>query len=88
MFKKIALASVFALGVFGCSSTQQDNALHNLLATVCANGQTIMVSLPTGFLTPQQIQNIQLLACSTAFGTTPAPAPAPGNSPVFSPASK
>ena len=67
----------------GCSSGQIQTANRNFLATICANGQQLLTEIPTGVLTPAQIQNIHDVACSTAFGTTAAPAPAPGESPVF-----
>ena len=67
----------------GCSSGPFATANRNLLATICANGAVIQAQLPTGVLTPAQVAGIQNLACSTAFGTTAAPAPASGMSPVF-----
>jgi hypothetical protein len=85
MFKKIAIASAFALIVMGCSSGAGQNAASNFLATVCSNGQTILAQLPSVGLTPAQVQNIQMVACSTAFGSTAAPATAPGQAPVFPP---
>ena len=72
-----------ALLVAGCSSAEQQTAARNFLATVCSNGQTLLTQIPTGFLTPAQIQDIGNTACSTAFGTTAAPAPAPGMAPIF-----
>lgn len=80
-----ASAIALALTVSGCSMFQTAN--RNLLATVCANGKTLMADIPTGVLTPSQVADAQNLACSTVFGTTAAPAPAPGESPVF-PAAK
>lgn len=83
--KNVTLIAIAALVLAGCSQQQLDTANRNFLATVCANGQTLLTQVPTGFLTPQQIQNAQMLACSTAFGTTAAPAPASGMGPVFPP---
>lgn len=80
----IGAAIVFAANIAGCSMFQ--NAARNLLAFNCANGATLLQDVPTGMLTPAQIANIENAACSTAFGTTAAPAPAPGNNPVFPPA--
>lgn len=79
MISKIAIAFVFA-SLLGCA-----NASHNLMATLCGNGQTILTEIPTGFLSPAQVADAQSVACSTFFGTVPAPAPAPGNKPVALP---
>lgn len=78
--RKIALISLIVLAS-GCSMFS--NGARNLLAFNCANGATLLQDVPTGLLTPAQLKNIQDAACSTAFGTTAAPATAPGNSPVF-----
>lgn len=80
----IAIAAL-ALGIAGCSQTQLDTANRNFLATFCANGQMILSQVPTGFLPPATIQSIHDTACSTAFGTVPAPTPAVGMGPVFPP---
>ena len=83
MIRKLIIAAAFGLLVAGCSSAEQQTAARNLLAVVCNNGQTLLTEVPTGFLTPAMIQNAQMVACSTAFGTSPAPASAPGMAPVF-----
>ncbi len=82
--KKLLLALPL-LALIGCSQSGAQNGASNFLATICANGQTLLTQVPTGILTPQQVQNIQLVACSTAFGTVAAPASAPGQFPIFSP---
>lgn len=83
---KIAIAGALtgaAVWLGGCTQAQIDTANRNFMATVCANGQTLLTQIPTGLLTPAQIADAGNLACSTVFGTTAAPAPAPGSAPVF-----
>ena len=87
--KRIAIALIGGAALLaGCSSQSgQPNPIEtlnrNLLATLCANGKTLLVNIPTGVLTPAQVQGAQDTACSTAFGTVAAPTPAPGMGPVF-----
>lgn len=91
MLKKLSkLVIAVSLGatigaLAGCSSSQQANLGSNLLATLCTNGQSLMVNIPTGLLTPAQVAGLQATACSTAFGSTAAPASAPGQYPIFAP---
>ena len=78
--RKIALITLIALAS-GCSMFQ--TASRNLLAFNCANGAMILKDLPTIGNTQNQLQDLENAACATAFGTTAAPASAPGEGPVF-----
>lgn len=84
---KLRMIAITALALMlaGCTSSEVQTANRNLLATLCANGATLLAQVPTGPLTPAQVTDIQNTACSTAFGTTAAPASAPGMGPVFPP---
>ena len=85
--KKLIILGIAALMFSACSSNQSANPLgtgfRNLMAYNCANGQTILGQVPSGLLTPAQIQMAADGVCSAVFGTVAAPAPAAGNMPMF-----
>ena len=98
LLNRLAIVAILALTV-GCSSAQQQqavatqdqinaafaNALHNLGAKACdpATLQQALANIPTMVLTSNQLSLAVNFGCSTLFGTTAAPATAPGNNPAF-----
>lgn len=82
----LSLIAVGALAFAGCSSTSPiDVFAKNLTAAQCDNQNATLSQLPLTFVTPAQAQMILAGACSALFGTSAAPATAPGNSSVFAP---